>query len=158
MGSKKRRSVRNGVFIFSLCQRVDLLGKTRFLAGCGVLMIDVVGRRLIDRLVSGDEEVLRLVRIARCDGVVDAADRTADARLLRDVACAALGVRLYAQNRSLDIRQIVHPLDEKCTALFYHTDIEIAICFSFPRGMDRTIKINNETIDGECRFCMNILP
>ena len=93
-------------------------------------MIDVVGSRLIDGLVCCDEEVLRLVRIAGSNGVVDTADGAANARLFRNVACMALGVRLYTQDRSFDIRQIVHPLNEKCTRLFYHTGMEIAIFFS----------------------------
>ena len=127
---KKRHSEWNGVFDILLCQRVDLFGETRLLASCGILMIDVVGSRLIDGLVCCDEEVLRLVRIAGSNGVVDTADGAANARLLRDVARMTLSIRLYTQDRSFDIRQFVHPLNEKCTRLFYHTGMEIAIFFS----------------------------
>ena len=104
-----------------LCQCVDLLGKTRLLAGSSVLVIDVVRSRLIDGLVCCNEEVFRLVCIAGCNSVVDAADGATDARLFRNIAGTTLGVRLYTQNGCLDIWQIVHPLNEKCTALFYHT-------------------------------------
>jgi len=45
---KKRHSEWNGVFDILLCQRVDLFGKTRLLACCSVLVIDVVCSRLID--------------------------------------------------------------------------------------------------------------
>ena len=62
---------------------------------------------------------------------IDAADGAADACLLRNIACTALGVRLNTQNGCLDIRQIVHPLNEKCTALFYHTAFENANFFSY---------------------------
>ena len=104
-----------------LCQCVDLLGKTRLLAGSSVLVIDVVCSRLINGLVCRNEEVFRLVSVAGSNSVVDTADRTADARLLRNIAGTALGVRLYTQNGCLDIWQIVHPLNEKCTGSFYHT-------------------------------------
>ena len=108
---KKRHSEWNGVFDILLCQCVDLFGKTRLLARCSVLMVDVVCSRLIDGLVCRNEEGFRLIRIAGGDSVIDAADRTADARLLCNIARAALGVRLYTQNRCLDVWQIVHPLD-----------------------------------------------
>ena len=108
-------------FLCLLCQRVDLLGKTRLLACRSVLVIDVVCSRLINGLVCRNEEVFRLVSVAGSNSVVDTADRTADARLLRNIAGTALGVRLYTQNGCLDIWQIVHPLNEKCTGSFYHT-------------------------------------
>ena len=97
------------VFSMLLCQRVDLLGKTRLLTCCSVLVIDVVRSSLIDGLVSRNEEVFRLFCVAGSNSVIDAADGTADACLLRNIACAALGVRLYTQNGCLDVWQIVHP-------------------------------------------------
>ena len=104
-----------------LCQRIYLLGKTRLLACCSVLVVDIVCSRLIDGLVCRNEEGFRLVCVACGNSVIDTADGTADARLLRNIAGTALGVRLYTQNGCLDVWQIVHPLNEKCTGSFYHT-------------------------------------
>ena len=109
-------------FLSLLCQRVDLLGKARLLACRSVLVVDVVCSSLVDGLVCCDEEGFRLICVAGSNSIVDAADGTADARLFRNIACMALGVRFYTQNGCLNVWQIVHLLNEKCTASFYHTD------------------------------------
>ena len=96
-----------------LCHCIDFLGKTRFLACRSVLMIDVVGGCLVDGFICCDEEGFRLVRIACSDSIIDAADGAAHTCLFSDVARTALGIRLYTQNGSLDIWQMVHPPQRK---------------------------------------------
>lgn len=117
-GNRKREHSRNGllgILPFSMLrlllrQCVDLAGEARLLTCCAVLVEDLVGSSLIDRLAGKTQAGLRFVDIARLDSLEDAAGSRADTGLLSSVLCVALCVGFHTKDRSFDVRQVIHPL------------------------------------------------
>ncbi len=93
-----------------LRQCVDLAGEARLLTSCAVLVEDLVGSSLINRLAGKTQAGLRFVDIARLDSLEDAAGSRADTGLLSSVLCMALSVGFHTQDRCFDVRQVFHPL------------------------------------------------
>ncbi len=105
-----------------LRQCVDLAGEARLLTGCAVLVEDLVGSSLIDRLAGKTQAGLRFVDIARLDSLEDAAGSRADTGLLSSVLCMALSVGFHTQDRCFDVRQVFHPLAVSFPNYFITTD------------------------------------